>query len=224
MKKIALLTFAVLFIGFSFAHQPRLVFKQPAGEITYIQNPEVSQAFYGILSGQKDIYQIVSDTGFLLYANLVVPDMSWSRTDFTVDIIQGNDAVYTRLDGKVWQRSKFFEKFAGDEYLQWPKREKQVPAGKYTIIVSNSDNYGKYSLAIGKIESFPLNETFKTFKAMPALKMQFFQKPRYTIFPNYVGWALVCMILIVLLAVWAIYIMITKLWHIYKKKLISKSK
>lgn len=76
MKKIALLIFAGVFVGFSFAHQPRLVFKQPAGKITYIQNPEISQAFYGILSGQKDIYKIVSDTGFLLHINLVVPDIS----------------------------------------------------------------------------------------------------------------------------------------------------
>ena len=105
-------------IGFTFAHQPRLVFDQPVGQVVNIQNPEVSQAFYGILSGQEDIYQIVSDTGFLLYVNLVVPNISGYRTDFTVDIIEGNNAVYTRLDGKAFSWTDFFEPFAGDAYFQ----------------------------------------------------------------------------------------------------------
>lgn len=101
MKKRSLLLLLLFtLIGFAFAHQPRLVFKQPIGQITQIQNPEDSQAFYGILSGQEDIYQIVADTGFLLYVNLVVPNMSGSRTDFTVDIIQGDTVAYARLDGR----------------------------------------------------------------------------------------------------------------------------
>ena len=210
MKKLFLPVLAVMFFWCAFAHQPRLVFQQPAGQVTLIQNPEVSQAFYGILSWQEDVYQIVADTGFLLYVNLVVPDLSWTRTDFTVDIQEGNSVIYTRLDGKAMQRSWFFEKFAGDFYLQWPKREKQVGPWTYTIKISNKDNLGKYSLAIGKIESFPLNETLKTFKAMPALKMVFFEKPRYTIFPNYVGGFF---IIIVLILVWLIVLVVRSIQY-----------
>lgn len=88
MKKILLPILAVLFFGFTFAHQPRLVFKQPAGQVVNIQNPEVSQAFYGILSGQADTYQIIAETRFLLYINILAPDLPYSRTDFTVDIIE----------------------------------------------------------------------------------------------------------------------------------------
>lgn len=83
-----------------------------------VQNPEVSQAFYGNLVGQEDVYQIVSTTGFLLYVNILSPDLSGSRTDFMVDIIEGDAAIYTRIDGKKFQRSKFFEPFGGDAYLQ----------------------------------------------------------------------------------------------------------
>jgi hypothetical protein len=72
-----------------------LVFKQPAGQTIHIQNPEISQAFYGILSGQRDTYQIVTETGFLLYVNIVVPNMSGQTTDFTVYIMEGNDAIFT---------------------------------------------------------------------------------------------------------------------------------
>lgn len=78
----------------------------------------MSQAFYGMLSGQDDVYQIISNTGFLLYVNLVVPNISGYRTDFTLDVIEGQNAIYTRLDGKVFVWTDFFEPFAGDKYLQ----------------------------------------------------------------------------------------------------------
>jgi len=203
MKKKILPFFCLLFIGFAFAHQPRLVFQQPIGQIVNVKNPEISQAFYGQLSGQSDIYQIVSVTGFVLYVNLVVPDISGSRTDFTVDIIEWNSIVYTRLDGRRSQWTGFFEKFAGDNYLQWPSIERSVGSGIYTIRVSNWDNQGKYSLAIGKKESFPIKEMIHTFKVMPKLKMVFFQKPRYTVYWNYVWWFLWVIIVIIIVLMYA---------------------
>ena len=202
MKKYSLLVLVIFaWIGVSFAHQPRLVFDQPIGQVVNIQNPEVSQAFYGMLSGQEDVYQIVSDTWFLLYVSLVVPKISWSRTYFTVDIIEGNMAVYTRLDGKWFTWTDFFEPYAGDMYLQWPSIEKQVGSGTYTIKVSNADNHGKYSLAIGKIESFPFNEIIHTYKVLPELKMVFFDKPWYTMFRNIVWILLLSMIVVVIVAI-----------------------
>ncbi len=201
MKKLFLVVFVGVNLGFTFAHQPRLVFNQPIGQVVNIKNPEVSQAFYGILSGQEDVYQIVSNTGFLLYIDIVVPKLSWSRTDFTVDLIEGNAAVYTRLDGKWFVWTDFFEPFAGDTYLQWPSIEKQVGSGTYIIKVSNADNQGKYSLAIGKIESFPLNETIHTYKVLPELKMVFFDKPWYTAYRNIVGLALLSVIILSILVI-----------------------
>jgi len=202
MKKFFLPIFAIFLIGFTFAHQPRLTFQHPAGQIIEVKNPEISQAFYGILSWQEDIYQITSDTWFLLYVNIVVPDISGYRTDFIVDVIEGHNAVYTRLDGKAFIWTDFFEPFAGDKYLQWPSLEKQVGTGTYIIRVSNPSNQGKYSLAIGKIESFPVKEIIKTFKAMPALKMVFFEKPWYTMFRNYVWWSILVILMVLVLVVW----------------------
>lgn len=202
MKKFVLPLFAVVFMGFAFAHQPRLIFQQPIGQVVQVQNPEISQAFYGILSGQKDVYQIVADTWFLLYVNIVVPDLSWAKTDFAVDLIENNPAIYTRIDGAKYQRTRFFEKFAGDMYFKWPSVEKQVTSGTYTLIVSNPSNEGKYSLAIGKIESFPLNETIKTFKNMPALKMVFFEKSWYTILRNYIWLMVLITITALVILIW----------------------
>jgi hypothetical protein len=106
------------------------------------------------------------------------------------------------LDGKSFTWTDFFEPFAGDTYLQWPSLEKQVGSGTYIIRVSNLNNQGKYSLAIGKIESFPLKETIHTYKVLPELKMVFFEKPWYTAYRNIVWWALMWFIIIVALAVW----------------------
>ncbi len=193
---------SIVMINVSFAHQPRLVFQAPTGEIIHIENPEISQAFYGILSGQEDNYQIVSDTGFLLYVSLVVPDISWSMTDFTIDINQGDSPLIPRLDGKYFSRSWFFEKFAWDTYLQWPTREKLVAPGIYTIKISNPEKKGKYSLAIGKKESFPFNEIIHTYKVLPELKIVFFEKPWYTIFLNYVWWFFIAILLVIVVIIW----------------------
>lgn len=205
MKKFFLPIVALLLIGVSFAHQPRLVFKQPVWEIVTVEKPEISQAFYGNLSGQEDLYEINADESFLMYVNIVVPNLPGYRTDYTVEIIESNYEIYTRLEGKSFEWEKFFERFAGDDYLRWPSWEQQVKPGKYTIKVSNPGNQGKYSLAIGKIESFPLGEMINTYRDMPALKMQFFQKPRYSIFWNLVGLSLILIIiLLIVLTIWAI--------------------
>lgn len=191
-----------IWIGVTFAHQPRLVFTYPVGQTIQINKPEVSQAFYGILSWQEDVYQITSTTGFLLYVSLVVPKFTGTRTDFTVDVMEWNMSVYTRLDGKNFTWTDFFEPFAGDMYLQWPSLEKNVGPGVYTIKVSNSDNQWKYSLAIGKIESFPLNETIHTYKVLPELKTVFFGKPWYMMFRNIVGWSLLWLIILLIFGIW----------------------
>lgn len=166
-----------------------------------VENPEISQAFYGILSWQDDVYQIISDTGFLLYVSIVVPKIYGSRTDFTVDVIEGNNVVYTRLDGKAFTWTDFFEPFAGDMYLQWPSLEKQVGSGMYIIRVSNPGNQGKYSLAIGKKETFSIKEIIHTYKVLPTLKMVFFEKSRYTVVRNIVGifllWVIIILIAII---------------------------
>ena len=75
MKKTFLIlasTFALY--GVVFAHLPRL--EMTTNEVIQVQNPEISQAFYGNLHGQPDIYEIKMDTGFLLYVSIVVPDLS----------------------------------------------------------------------------------------------------------------------------------------------------
>lgn len=198
--------FLSVWCTFVFAHQPRLIFDNPIGEVIQVNNPEISQAFYGNLSGQEDVYEIKSDVPFLLYVNILAPDIAGSRTDFTVEIIENNsNGKYTKLEWWSVKWESFFEPFGWDNYLMWPEIERQVIEGTYTIKVYNQDNQWKYSLAIGKIESFPFSEIIDTYKNMPALKMQFFEKPRYSIFRNLVAvWFFISLILFGLLIRWGI--------------------
>jgi hypothetical protein len=78
-KNLGLIILFVLILFLSLetlsAHQPRL----DTGTAVSIENPiivdnpEISQAFYGQLKGEPVYYQINSDTSFQLYVNLLVP-------------------------------------------------------------------------------------------------------------------------------------------------------
>ncbi|MBU1934952.1 hypothetical protein KKF04_02755, partial [Patescibacteria group bacterium] len=63
----------------------------------------------------------------------------------------------------------------------------KVEGGKYEVEVYSPDNMGKYVLAVGTIESFPLNEIINTVKTMPKLKSGFFEKSSLTAFNNKIG-------------------------------------
>jgi len=192
MKK-TLLVFAVVFLFLTAwsaqAHQPRLV---AGGAPTInVENPEISQAFYSELKGQIQIYEINSDKDFLLYVNLLVPKTPQAKTDFWAVILKdepGQAQWLGELDGTKFKWQEFYEKFAGDNYLKGPEFEKQVPAGKYFVrVLSFNSNQGKYVLAIGKEEKFPLKEILNTIKLLPALKKDFFGKSPLTAYFNLTG-------------------------------------
>jgi len=185
MKKIYLLTILFIFTSI-YAHQPRLVENKVTtiSNPIIVQNPEISQAFYGELAGQAAYYKIDSDKEFNLYASLVVPDIQGARKDFSVDIITKDTNIV--LDAKSAKWDIFFEKFAGDNYFNGPKFDQIVGAGSYLIKIYNPDNHGKYSLAIGKIEAFPPKEALNAILSLPKLK-SFFQKSPLTAYFNFIG-------------------------------------
>lgn len=80
-------------------------------------------------------------------------------------------------------------------------------------MVNNKDNQGKYSLAIGQIESFPLGESLKTLVALPALKMHFFNKSFFAIWQGkiiqYLSYGLLALIAIMVIIV----VIIKKICH-----------
>jgi len=216
MKKSIILLFSlVLLLSFVSAHQPRIVYQQTSSfENPFIvQNPEISQAFYGELKGNPDFYLIDSATDFNLYLNILSPDVKNARTDFVVEIIYNKSIILDPIAN--W--TKFYEEFAGDNYFKGPEFEKNVSAGKYIIKISNQNNTGKYSLAIGKIESFPLKDQLKTLAALPKLKI-FFEKSPFTAFFNKIGEYLLILIIVIVALILLVYFIIKKIRNNKSKK------
>jgi len=184
------------------AHQPRL----DLGTSISIENPiivddpEISQAFYGRLNGKPVYYQIQSPKPFQLYVNLLVPTSPGQGGELvSAEVTDSSGAVIMFLNGTNSTWNPYFEEFGGDYYLKGPEESLNVPAGTYNLRVFNSQNQGKYSIAIGKIEAFPANEAITTLFTLPLLKEQFFGKPVSTLFFEFLGIILALGSLMVLL-------------------------
>lgn len=167
------------------AHLPHIVGK----DVTRIDRPEISQVFYAVLEGEKDIYRLSSDSDFLLHLGLLVPYLPQARRDFMVEVLQAHGHNYEQLfilDGKshVWE--EFFEPFAGDRYWRGPEISKKVTAGEYLVQVTNTDNKGKYVLTVGQKDSLRFTDLLQTCKRLPAVK-SFLLKSPYTAFFNLMG-------------------------------------
>ncbi len=218
--------FLLFLFGCWMAHNPRLVYKSEIRPDKPIQivNPEISQAFYGNLRWNSDYYQIKSETWFNLFVSIVVPTISWARTDFQVVVLDNKANIIKILDWTNTKRTNFWERFAWDMYWDGPEFEKFVSSGTYTIIVSNIDNQWKYSLAVGKIEKFTIKDMVNTIKSMPALKTDFFEKSVWTTFFNFV-WIFVLLFIITLFTIiWLLNIIIKKLfWKNFKKRKETKN-
>ena len=172
------------------AHQPRLNTETAVSTQNpiIVDNPEISQAFYGELNGKPAYYQINSDKPFQLYVNLLVPTSPGQGGEFvSAEITDTSGNVVIFLNGTNSNWTPYFEEFGGDNYLKGPEATLEVPAGVYNIRVFNSQNQGKYSIAIGKIESFPANEAITALFTLPLLKEQFFGKPVTTLFFEILG-------------------------------------
>jgi len=180
----------MLVLGVAYGHQPRLVGFVDSIEV---KNPQISQAFYAELTGRPQTYTIRSEASLRLYVNILVPDIPGIETDYEAVVSRSTETgeeIVARLDGAAFDWKPFFEPFGGDRYLLGPEYDQDVPAGTYTVVVSSPDNHGKYALAVGKVEKFPLKEMARTIVTIPKLK-RYFGKSPLTAFFNLSGGFLV---------------------------------
>ncbi|MFA6027832.1 MAG: hypothetical protein WC752_02810 [Patescibacteria group bacterium] len=209
MKKIFFITLTLFIIsaGAVFAHQPQLVNKETIIRVT---DPEVSKAYYAELNGDSAIYKISSPADFTLYVNLLVPILKDEENNKNGEkqnlnaIIKKNGVVIKYLSDQENNWPLYYEEFGGDYYYQGPEYETQAGIGDYEIIVSNTNNTGKYVIAIGKEEAFPISEIWRTTKIMPSLKHDYFGKSYFSalnnIFGKYLGISIgVLLILIIII-------------------------
>jgi hypothetical protein len=202
-KLSSLILILIFVFWFVFAHNPRIVWdinSSPEVPIL-VEYPEVSQAFYAQLKWKPDFYKIVSDKDFILYLSITVPAISWSDQDYGMIIKDNSWNLIDNIDSSNLKRKKFYEKFAWDLYYQWPWFEKKVNSWIYYVQIYSSDNIWKYALAIWKLEIWPINEVWNTFKNLPSLKTYFFEKPVITMFFNYIWISLFVLILFIVLII-----------------------
>jgi hypothetical protein len=206
-KKLTKLIFVLallLVAGSASAHQPRLIYgdNAPAGHVQ-ITSPDISQAFYGELVGQPQVFELHLSSPLKFYWTILVPDLLGAREDFKVDLFSlQSSTTISRLDsgGQFW--AKFYEEYAGDNYFKGPEETRDLPAGDYLITVTNGGNQGKYVLAVGQTESFTPAGMWQTFWAMPSLQQDFFGKSFWQIYNNKVGQYAGVFLLIGLFLLW----------------------
>lgn len=203
-KIIAFVFFLALIPTLALAHQPRIA---SGVEVQVIENPEISKAYYGDLTGNSQFFQINAEKEFKFYINLLVPDLPSIHQDVSAEIYAGDTSqmpIYV-LDGKNFTWQRFFEEYGGDYYLKGPEYTAPFQPGTYTIKVFSPDNKGKYVLAIGEKESFTFKEILNTIVLLPQIKSSFFGKPPIMALYNVFGkWLLIgfgALILIIIVIV-----------------------
>ncbi len=212
MKKIiSFLLGIVWLLWVVLAHQPRLVFDTMQQPVT-ISNPEISQAFYGVLSGKSDVYQIYATTGFDLYMQILVPDITWKNMDITMVMTNDSDNTWI-FEWNKTEWTGFYEKYAWDTYLQSVALKEKVSSWYYLITVKNISNIGPYVLVVWEKERFPLSEIVSAMVSIPTLKSVFFWKNILSSYSNYV-WLFLLIFL-------AIFLLLVCLWIIIIRKMRS---
>lgn len=160
-KTILPITAALLLLmaGVVTAHKPVIVGDDSGTPETHVTEPTVSHAYYGELSGEPHEYAFTQKEPFLLYVNILQPDPEPETLpeprNFSVRIRHYRDGQKKQtlgMEATGW--SQYYEKHGGDHYLRASPLERNATAGTYVITVSNENNRGKYTLAIGKEEDF----------------------------------------------------------------------
>jgi hypothetical protein len=217
MKKYLIFLVALVFIApmMVFAHQPNYVSQQV--KITNAE-PDISKAYYGELPGQSAVYTIYATFTLDLYVQILSPQITDSRKDFVVSIMDSQENIIANLSTSTENWHSWYEEFGGDWYWQGPSVNKNVLPGEYKLVVSNSLNQGKYSLAIGRVESFPIKDFPRTIRELYLIKTIFFNEPWWGIFYGLIGKFLLGGLIIFALVVSALIFLIIRF---FKKRQIK---
>lgn len=176
----------LLFSPAASAHNPRLV----SGNETVVENPEVSQAFYGEFDGGPHYFLISSDKRFNLYLQALVPDVQGAGKDVSFELYRGKESAGSfmfKRDASAADWLGFHEEFADDDYFQGPDAEKNAAAGEYLVKVYRPGNAGKYVFVVGREESFPPQEIINAVFVLPAVKTRVFGKPWWSAYSTKAG-------------------------------------
>ena len=135
MRVFASLLFAGLMLlsaGQALAHQPVVV----DSETTEVVDPEISKAYYGVLSGAAHTYVIRSEIEFNLYVGILVPDSESPKRDVKAEIFRG-DELLESLGGVDAEWVTFYEPFGQNTYWDAGEYRLRAAPGVYSIRISS---------------------------------------------------------------------------------------
>lgn len=165
------------------AHQPVVAAgaSYPLDAPFEVEQPEISKAFFARLEGQPNYYRIVSSVPFRFYAGITVPKIGDCPLvqRFSFDVLDGDLNPIIAADGEAFDWWPWYESFGKKWYWVGPeigadfKSDRVFAAGTYYIRVFNAENAGRYVLAVGDVESFPIDVIVKTMVVMPGINRDF---------------------------------------------------
>jgi len=212
ISKVILLTLLALVVSIftltpslASAHQPRIV----ESRLTTVLEPEVSKAYYGMLTGEPDVYVIHAPAPFDLYVGVLVPDIAGQKKDVSAAVLKDGTQIAV-LDGATFAWTQFFEPFGYDTYWQGPEYKARAEPGTYEIRVWSSNNDSKYSLAIGEIEAFDMKEGLNALTLIPQIKKDFFNESPIGFIFSPMGWGLIVILYVLAFIVGFVYRTILK--------------
>jgi len=164
------------------AHQPVVNSESSTVNTPFeVNEPEVSKAIFAQLKGAAQYYRIASDVPFRFYAGITVPKIDGCPLDhrFSLDVLDKDLRLIVAADGERFDWWPWYESFGGKWYWVGPeigshfKGNRQLEAGTYYLRVFNAEQAGRYVLAIGDIESFPIDVIARTLIQMPGINHDF---------------------------------------------------
>jgi hypothetical protein len=192
---LALALASILILPITSAHQPRISMGldiHSENTSLLIPEPEISKAYYGELNGSPDYYKLILANTTDVYFGVLVPDVPGdSRLMISAEVYDYKDSMSRTqallLDGPNSRWDLMYEDFGGDWYIAGPAEKANLTPQTYYIQVFNSQNQGKYALAVGDIESFPPQEIANAYILLPVLKQTFFGRPVLFSFFSFLG-------------------------------------
>lgn len=188
------------------AHVPLVVDQESLHDIVVIEDPELSQAFYGTLTDFPHTYEIRAKSPFHLYAEVLVPDMEGQENVVSGIIIKetgqkGRVEEVTRMLAKDATWESFFEPWGADSYRKGGTFERDVEPGVYRIELSTPNNHEKYVLVVGKREDFWSIGYFETVGRLMDVK-EFFGKSKFRVIESPIVFVPLVLVLAVFFIVW----------------------
>jgi hypothetical protein len=158
---------------------------------------------------------IRSDIEFDLYVGILVPDSESPKRDVKAEIFRGDELLET-LGGVDAEWVTFYEPFAQNTYWDAGEYRLRAAPGVYSVRISSPDNASKYSLAIGEIEYFGLEDRANALAVLPGIQQEFFGLSAYELLGTRYG-------LINLLVIYAAALIAALLYTVTLRRLLVRS-